>query len=182
MGYTFDAKEVGVFKFPVYHTIHDNFEWLTKFVDPDFRYHTTIAKVLTQMVLSFADSTLLPFNFIRYSSNLYRRVKLMENIAHKEGVTDICDYSMLKKVTQKLKTAAAEFHKYLDNLDTSDVLAVRRANDKITFRADVRHDRGFARRNIDASRFSYGRSCKSDGRVDPQSNIINVPERIQTEV
>lgn len=129
--YTFDTREQGVFKYPVYHTIHDNFEWLTKFVDPDFRYHTAIAKVLTQMTLSFADSTLLPFNFIRYSSNMYRRVKLMEHVAGKQGVNHICDYSMLKKVTVKLKTACQEFHKYLDNLDTSDVLAVRRANDKM---------------------------------------------------
>lgn len=129
--YTFDTKEQGVFKYPVYHTIHDNFEWLTKFVDPDFRYHTSVAKVLTQMVLSLSDSTLLPFNFIRYSSNLYRRVRLLDQVARKQGLTDICDYSMLKKIVVKLKTAAKDFHKYIDGIDKSDALAVRRANDKM---------------------------------------------------
>ena len=129
--YTFDTKGMGVFKYPVYHTIHDNFEWLTKFVDPDFRYHTTIAKVLTQMVLLLADTTLLPFNFIRYSSNLYRRVRLLDSLAQKEGLTGICDYSMLKKIVVKLKVAAKEFHKHVDGLDKSDILAVRLANDKM---------------------------------------------------
>ena len=54
----------------MYHSIHDNFHWLTTFVDPDFRYHLTIGKIWIKLGLLLADSLILPFNLSRAADNL----------------------------------------------------------------------------------------------------------------
>ncbi|XP_047143288.1 N-acetylated-alpha-linked acidic dipeptidase 2 isoform X1 [Hydra vulgaris] len=129
--YMFNTKEAGVFHYPVYHTLHDNIAWMKKFVDPDFRYHTTLAKVWTQVILSLADTTLLPFNFIRYSNSLKYRVHQMADVVKEEGLDDIVDFTLLKSVVEELSNVTQIFHDNLKDLDKSDALAVRCANDQM---------------------------------------------------
>ena len=54
----------------MYHSIHDNFHWLTTYVDPDFRYHLTIGKIWIKLSLLLADSLVLPFNLSRAAGKL----------------------------------------------------------------------------------------------------------------
>ena len=95
----FQPKDAqGVFNIPVYHTMHDNIDWMRKFVDPDFRYHATIAQVLTRVILLLSDSTLLPFNLIRYSDSMWARVKRLRRLIDEHELTDECD--ICKKLYQ----------------------------------------------------------------------------------
>jgi len=129
--YMFNTKDMGVFNYPVYHTMHDNIEWMKKFVDPDFRYHTTIAKIWTQVVLLLADTQLLPFNFIRYSDSLHIRVRDMATLAKDKEIDNVCNFTMLLDTIATLRNTTEEFHQRLQDLDKSDVLAVRIANDQM---------------------------------------------------
>lgn len=54
----------------MYHSVHDTFRWVKKFVDPEFRYHSTITKVVLQLIFDIADSKLLPFDLNRLTSSL----------------------------------------------------------------------------------------------------------------
>ena len=83
---------MGVFNYPVYHTMHDNIAWMKKFVDPDFRYHTTIAKIWTQIILLLVDTSILPLNFERYSDSLHFRVTKMARLARKNKVDKDCNF------------------------------------------------------------------------------------------
>ena len=56
--------------YPMYHSIHDNFHWLTTYVDPDFRYHLTVSKMWIKLGLLLADSLILPFNLLRAADKL----------------------------------------------------------------------------------------------------------------
>lgn len=82
-----------MYNIPVYHTMHDNIAWMKKFVDPDFRYHAIIAQVLTRVILLLADSTLLPFNLVRYSKRLVNRINKLERNMQKHGVDKDLDIS-----------------------------------------------------------------------------------------
>jgi len=76
--------------------MHDNIAWMRKFVDPDFRYHAAIAQVLTRVILLLADSTLLPFNLIRYSDSMRARVKRLRKAVDKHDLQqdlDICKFT-----------------------------------------------------------------------------------------
>ena len=86
---------MGVFNYPVYHTMHDNIAWMKKFVDPDFRYHTTIGKIWTQIILLLTDTSILPLNFERYSDSLHFRVTQMARLARKNKVDKDCNFCKL---------------------------------------------------------------------------------------
>ena len=54
----------------MYHSMHENFHWLSKYVDPDFRYHLTVGKMWIKLGLLLADSLILPFNLSRAANKL----------------------------------------------------------------------------------------------------------------
>ena len=77
--FSFDLQEsIPIQSYPVYHTIHDNFRWMTKFVDPDFKYHTIVTKIWTQYTLLLLDSVILPYNLSRYCEDLAKYIEQFE--------------------------------------------------------------------------------------------------------
>ena len=53
------------FSNPMYHSIVDNYKWITSFVDQDFRYHLLVGKIWLKLALTLADSTILPLTYQR---------------------------------------------------------------------------------------------------------------------
>ena len=51
----------------VYHSMYDDYQWMTKFGDPGFRYMTTMADVWGRMALRLANAELYPFDFGLYA-------------------------------------------------------------------------------------------------------------------
>eukprot|EP00794_Sanderia_malayensis_P009273 gene9273-10251_t len=129
--YTFNAKTTGVFKYPVYHSIHDNFDWMKRFVDPDFRYHETIAKLWLQLALTMADSIILPFNIRRYGENLMKQGEEIEKMKKDVDKAKNFDVGFMKDACKQFKKATLDFHRRLQSIDKEDALAVRMANDKL---------------------------------------------------
>ena len=66
----FFQREMRLGSYPVYHTIYDNYNWMTSFVDPDFKYHKIITQIWVKLSLSLLDSDVIPFNITRYSDEL----------------------------------------------------------------------------------------------------------------
>ena len=58
------------YMYPMYHSMHENFHWLSTFVDPTFRYHLTVGKMWVKLGLLLADSLMLPFNLSRAANKL----------------------------------------------------------------------------------------------------------------
>ena len=57
--------------YPMYHSMHENFHWLSTYVDPSFRYHLTVGKMWIKLGLLLADSLILPFNLSRAATKVY---------------------------------------------------------------------------------------------------------------
>ena len=51
----------------VYHSMYDNYYWMTRFGDPGFRYMTTMADVWGRMALRLANAEFYPFDFALYA-------------------------------------------------------------------------------------------------------------------
>eukprot|EP01128_Nolandella_sp_AFSM9_P000315 TRINITY_DN10483_c0_g1_i2.p1 TRINITY_DN10483_c0_g1~~TRINITY_DN10483_c0_g1_i2.p1 ORF type:complete len:767 (+),score=124.88 TRINITY_DN10483_c0_g1_i2:96-2303(+) len=47
----------------VYHSIHDNFDWMEKFGDPQFAYHEAMVQILNLYIAKFARLPSVPFDF-----------------------------------------------------------------------------------------------------------------------
>lgn len=54
----------------VYHSMYDNYYWMTRFGDPGFRYMTAMADVWGRMALRLANAEVLPFDFGLYASRV----------------------------------------------------------------------------------------------------------------
>jgi len=54
----------------VYHSIYDDYYWMTHFGDPGFRYMTAMAEVWGRMALRLANAEVLPFDFVGYAARV----------------------------------------------------------------------------------------------------------------
>ena len=50
--------------------MYDNYNYISKFIDPDYRYHTLIAKIWFLYTVELADAIVLPFNLTRFADRL----------------------------------------------------------------------------------------------------------------
>ena len=121
-----------------YHSCHDNFEWMTKFGDPGFQYHTALAEVWALLILEMADSPILPLDIETYAHHIHDYVgnldKYVKTKGHKEHTLDL---KSLHAATDFLSEAASEFHGwdeawreivYAQNGFESNVMAIKRVS------------------------------------------------------
>jgi len=54
----------------VYHSVYDNYYWMTRFGDPGMHYTATLAKIWGRMVVELASQPLLPLDYESYASDL----------------------------------------------------------------------------------------------------------------
>jgi len=54
----------------VYHSVFDNFQWYTKFADPDFLYSQEISRVYGLEVLRMSEADVLPFDYETYGKEI----------------------------------------------------------------------------------------------------------------
>ena len=101
----FQANNHHLTEYPTYHTLYDNFNYVTKFIDPDFRYHTLIAKIWLLYTVEVADARILPFNITRSADKLFSDVKMLEKDFRKMSSSNnvsLGQFSFLKTLIQDL--------------------------------------------------------------------------------
>ena len=54
----------------VYHSVFDNFNWFTKFGDPDFVYEQQMARVFGLLAIRMADADVLPYDYQQYGKEI----------------------------------------------------------------------------------------------------------------
>ena len=63
----FQYKFHKISAYPTYHSIHDTFAYVKKFVDPQFTIHLTIAQVWVSIAFLLAETPVLPINCSDYA-------------------------------------------------------------------------------------------------------------------
>ena len=96
--------------YPVYHTQHDTFEWLTKFIDPDFKYHKASTQFYGQLLLAFADMPLLKMNAMLYAEALEESLKLL-NSTYGDELKSHSTLGLLESAVMKFRETAETFTK-----------------------------------------------------------------------
>jgi len=69
----------------VYHSIYDDFYWLTHFNDRDFAYGRALAETAGTAGMRLADADLLPFNFGDLTSTVRGYVNDLQQLAHNQA-------------------------------------------------------------------------------------------------
>lgn len=119
--------------YPLYHSQYDTFEAIINFVDPKFKVHAAVTKVLAELLRDIADSLFIPFNLIDYAQH-FRDLSIavqtnLTLLAKKEKID--LDISVLESAINGFTEAAVNFHKNQEELDLSDPMTIRRTNDQL---------------------------------------------------
>jgi Transferrin receptor-like dimerisation domain/Peptidase family M28/PA domain len=101
-----------------YHSCYDNYEWMTKFGDPTFDYHTLMGQVWALLIFELANKPILPFDlgdyakyFERYVNDLadYARAKAEAANAGPDGSGGL-NLKVLQDVAANFTVEAQTFH------------------------------------------------------------------------
>ncbi|XP_065058247.1 N-acetylated-alpha-linked acidic dipeptidase 2-like [Rhopilema esculentum] len=128
---------------PMYHSTFDTFDWLKKFIDPDFGYHLLIGKLWMKTTLNLADSTILRFNLTRAANAIYNYAVAFKN-RHDGYISPqniSCD--LLVNSAWNLTLAAKDFDARVKKVNKNEDMKVRMVNDRLqNFQRQLIHQTG----------------------------------------
>lgn len=113
-------------EFP-YHSCYDNYEWMTKFGDPHWTYHKSMAQVVALLILELADHALLPLDVEAYSKAMSSYIDALEKDVNGKSARDNrrsskLDVGPLRAAVTTLNTRIPEVTEF-DNLWHSNIFA-----------------------------------------------------------
>ncbi|KAL4563876.1 hypothetical protein LXL04_027924 [Taraxacum kok-saghyz] len=94
--------------YPVYHSMYDDFVWMTKFGDPMFRRHVAAASIWGLVALRLADEEMLPFNYDYYVYELQTSAEDLE--VELSDIDNSISLVPLFKSIEKMRTAAIQIN------------------------------------------------------------------------
>ncbi|XP_076933017.1 putative glutamate carboxypeptidase LAMP1 [Bidens hawaiensis] len=98
--------------YPVYHSMYDDFVWMSKFGDPMFQRHVAAASIWGLVALKLADEEILPFNYSSYVNELQKSAKDLDAELSDKNINLI----PLFKSIEKMKTAAEWINKEIKEM------------------------------------------------------------------
>jgi N-acetylated-alpha-linked acidic dipeptidase len=92
----------------VYHSVFDNFNWFTKFADPDFKYEQEMARVYGMQVIRMADADVLPYNYEEYGKEIAAYVDAAKKKAETKFGSKAPDFAAAVSGAKALSDAGAQ--------------------------------------------------------------------------
>ena len=65
----------------VYHSVYDDFHWMSRYGDPGFHYHATMSRLWGLIAMRFADADILPFDESGYAAGIAGYLQSLRPIA-----------------------------------------------------------------------------------------------------
>jgi N-acetylated-alpha-linked acidic dipeptidase len=88
----------------VYHSVYDDYYWMTHFGDPGFKYMTAMSEVWGRMAMRLANADRYPYDFALYA----RRVgRFIDSLAAQPAVSGMLDFTAARAANARWTTASA---------------------------------------------------------------------------
>ena len=131
--YTF-GHNVHASSYPVYHSIHDTFDYFQNFLDPQFNFSLAVAGVAADNVLQLSGSIILPLNPIDTATELSLMSGMLQNKYRKIFNGSSLSLTKLNESIGVFSVAAHNIMKHIKALNASaGDLELRRINDKLFY-------------------------------------------------
>ncbi|EEH16240.1 hypothetical protein PABG_06327 [Paracoccidioides brasiliensis Pb03] len=95
-----------------YHSNYDSFDWMDRYGDPNWTYHTAVAKVLSLLAAYLAENPVLGLNATEYASAL---AVYLESVKAKSKIPDF-SFKSLDTAIANMYNAAVAFDTYTASL------------------------------------------------------------------
>ncbi|XP_024293904.1 aminopeptidase NAALADL1 [Oncorhynchus tshawytscha] len=130
ISYTYDRTKTRARIYPAYHTAYDTFDYASKFIDPGFTSHQTVARTAGNVLIRLADSLLLPFNCSDYAETLEGYLsKAME--LYTDGLAaHMISIEPLQTAVRNFRSAAARLDQLIRDSDLANETHVIWASSK----------------------------------------------------
>jgi N-acetylated-alpha-linked acidic dipeptidase len=89
----------------VYHSVFDNFNWFTKFADPDFVYEQQMARVYGLELLRMADADVLPYDYEEYGKEISAYIDTAKKKAESKFAGKVPDFTAAADAARNLTKA-----------------------------------------------------------------------------
>ena len=130
MRYTFTET---LSSYPVYHSLHDTFEYFDKFLDNGFKYSLAMAEISVELIVELSTRKILPLQVIDYPLKLKQMTQLLQkrygSILESVGIS-------LNPLLDCIKTFEAKaliFHGEKEKASNSSDKIVRQLNDRLYY-------------------------------------------------
>ncbi|KAG7318617.1 hypothetical protein KOW79_018372 [Hemibagrus wyckioides] len=133
ISYTYDRSKTRARIYPAYHTAYDTFEYVSRFIDPGFTSHQTVARTAGNVLLRLADSILLPFKCSDYAETLEQYLTVaVDNFEADLKANDI-SMEPLKEAVKSFRAAATSLEQTISSSDivNNSPLKARGINDQL---------------------------------------------------
>ncbi|MGI9078603.1 MAG: transferrin receptor-like dimerization domain-containing protein, partial [Gemmatimonadaceae bacterium] len=100
----------------IYHSIHDTFDFYTRFLDTSFVYGVAESQTNATTLLRLADATILPFEFRSVVRTYRGYVAEIEKTAKKNDTTRALDLANVRGAIDRLATASDKYEAQLRKL------------------------------------------------------------------
>jgi N-acetylated-alpha-linked acidic dipeptidase len=121
----------------VYHSVFDNFYWMSHFGDPEFLYHQAAARFYGLLAMRLASDKVVPLRFSNYGTALLSdlndiRTDVVRRARVAEGQPFKPDFTAILAAIRDFDGAAREVDKNADRLASgADNAAIARFNDAL---------------------------------------------------
>ncbi|KAK4016643.1 hypothetical protein OUZ56_031605 [Daphnia magna] len=125
--------------YPLYHTLYETYHTVANLMDPGFKYHLAVARLMAELTLSLSESVILPFDVPSYASFLEQDIAKIESRYKDVAVTNGATFEHFRKAVAHFRNATEYFtDNIIPRLDITNPLAVRKINDQL-----MQLERGF---------------------------------------
>lgn len=95
----------------IYHSIYDDYDWYSRFGDPDYEFEKTLSQFNGTLVMRLAGAEVLPFEFTDLADTVNMYVDQLQTLAKESKAPELIDFSPLKSAAQTLSESAERYEK-----------------------------------------------------------------------
>lgn len=133
ISYTYDRSKTKARIYPAYHTAYDTFDYASKYIDPGFVSHQTVARTAGNVLIRLADSLVLPLNCSDYAEILEDYLNTAVTLYQQQLQTKGISMEPLKRAVASFRSATSHLNQVIHSSELANEtpLKVRRINDQL---------------------------------------------------
>ncbi|XP_041484605.1 putative N-acetylated-alpha-linked acidic dipeptidase [Lytechinus variegatus] len=132
--YDFNREEVPIRGYPMYHSVYETFDLVSKYYDPSFKYMLAVGQLIGEVMRQLADTVIIPMDVADYASAVEKYfIQLRDGDIGSRMTQQGLSFEYMESAVNNLTIEAYAFKERLNHLDLNDILAVRTVNDQIMY-------------------------------------------------
>lgn len=116
----------------IYHSIHDTYDFYTRFLDTSFVYGVAESQTIGTTLLRLADAVVLPFEFAGVVRTYRRYADEIDKAAKKNDTTKALDLSNVRGAIDRLSASSDRYEAALRKLDGMPASSLRARQARLT--------------------------------------------------